>query len=54
MFALVNSSKEKSILKEFLQKITQLLRKNLFGIPLVHISNSMVEFRQLSIINGVF
>ena len=51
MFALLNSSKEKTVLKVFFAKEnkTQLLRKGLFSIPLVHISNSMDEFRQFSI-----
>ena len=51
MFALLNSSKEKdyskSIAKE--KKKTQPLRKNLFCVPGVHISNSLNEFRQFSI-----
>ena len=49
MFALLNSSKEKTILKILLLDKNPTAAKIFFMIPLVHISKSMDEFRQLSI-----
>ena len=53
MFALLNSYKGKNILEVLLKKRIP-TNENLFSIPLVHISNSMNEFGQLSILNVVF
>ena len=50
MFALLNSSKKKIIpILLLLKKENPTAEKKLFSIPLVDISNSVDEFRQLSI-----